>query len=414
MISSGSRRNFSLRWLAPVVLIFFAGGFLQYFGLLSQTETNWVAIFLLAHIFLLRSSWRQIKYETLLMIFLILVSAAHFFNNLPISYTFTYFYYVTCAIVAAVAGRVYVGKIGGWLDLNTYFKFAKIFLLLQLIVTAFQAFFTDLYIGFARAPIGYDDAIFGTFFLQSDAALASVCELMMISAFIFPCKSRDRLIICIFSFGIILLGNSSAAKFTFLLLLIFLCVNVFYKRLALRRYRLDILILFLMIGYVFLVYSSILELITNFLVQAVEDYDHREGWETASRFAPLGQIYVDGINFFGHGALTYYNPIKKEWLYNSGFSTLYPLYLDFGLIGLFLYVFYQIFIISSFTKGYFQFFLFLLVFVSFFMFNFALTDLTFVFSFNAIIYLNFFYMKYGYPMVLQSELPVALQRVNFQ
>lgn len=395
-------RNFTLRWYAPIILIFLVGGLLQYLGLISPTQTNWLSLFLLGHVFLLRSSWRQIKHEVLIFLLLVFIGVVHFYHGTPLAYTATYIYYAICTVLAAIAGRVYAQRTTYKLNVKIFFKFVKYFLVLELAITSIQAVYTEQFINLSQAPIGYVDAIFGTFFLQSDAALAAVCELLVISAFFLPCKTNDRLVISLLSIGVIATGNSSAAKLTVVLLLLLLYGNSIYKRLGFGRHGFNILILFVVTCTIFAMYGSLLELTTNFLVRAVEDYDHREAWETASRFAPLGQIYAERINLIGRGALTYYNPITKQWLYNSGFSTLYSLYLDFGLIGALIYYAYQVNLIFKFTTSVAEFTSFLIVLASFSLFNFALTDVAFVFSFNAILYLNHRYKKLKLSVIKDS------------
>jgi hypothetical protein len=109
-------------------------------------------------------------------------------------------------------------------------------------------------------------------------------------------------------------------------------------------------------------------------------------------------------NFFGSGALTYYNPITKEWLYNSGFSTFYSLYIDFGVPGLIFYYLYQILLIAKLTRNYIEFTIFLCVLIMFTTFNFALTDLAFTFSFNVALYLNYLRGK-SMPRIYYKEIP---------
>ncbi|MEN3748066.1 hypothetical protein TPR58_12895 [Sphingomonas sp. HF-S3] len=380
---------FGLLWTTPIVLIFLAGGFLQYVGILSQTQTNWLSLLFLSHVFVRSSSLAQIKYEILLFIFLIFVALDTLNHRLPISYTATYFYYIACTIIAAIAGRVYASRVASLVSTRSFFRIAKIFLPIELAFVIFQRLFTDVFISYSRAPIGRIDAIFGTFYLQSDAALAAVCELLTIASFLLSSRRSDRIIISSLSLAIILLGNSNAAKIAFMLIMALLLANNIYRSLYGNRYQLTLILVAVTSPLILLMYSPLSTLISDFLAQAMDEYYHKEAWGTASRFSPIGQMFAEGVNIFGRGALTYYNPITKEWLYNAGFSTIYSLYVDFGLVGLVLYMSYQFILIIRFTRSYLQFAIFACVFLSFVTLNFALTDLTFVFSFNAILYLTY-------------------------
>jgi hypothetical protein len=389
MSKASTNGTFGLLWVLPILFIFIAGGSLQYIGLLSQTQSNWLALFLFSHVFLIRAGWMQFRYESLLIIFILITVLSYFQHDTPISYMLTYFYYIACTIIAAVAGRVYALRIASSITTESFFKVATYFLCLELIVVIFQKLFTEQFISLSQAPIGYIDAIFGTFFLQSDAALAAVCELLTISTFFLFCKVKDRFVIAVLSLAIIFLGNSSAAKFAIVLVLTLLLAHEVFIRLHINRYKLSIILAIGCACLILTIYSPLLRLLNNFFAQVTDEYYHREGWQTAARFSPLGQMLTERVNLFGYGALTYYNPITKQWLYNAGFSTIYSLYLDFGLAGLLSYNLYQFFLLIKLVRNYFEFAIFTCVFILFMTFNFALTDLTFVFSFNVILHLNY-------------------------
>src|SRR3546814_9380798 len=102
------------------------------------------------------------------------------------------------------------------------------------------------------------------------------------------------------------------------------------------------------------------------------------------RFAPLGQILIGDNIIFGNGALTYYNPLTKDWIYNSGFSTIYELWIDFGLMGFVGFFLYLIYKIPSFGgRPWLWMALFLCVF-DYCAVNFALSDLAFLSVFGFI------------------------------
>lgn len=383
-------RKLGLLWRLPILFLFAGGGILQYLGALSQTESNWIALILFLHVFMIRAAWNQLRYEIPLFIFIMFVVLHRFEYATPASYTLTYLYYLTCAIIAAVAGRMFAMRIASSDGISSLMKFAKIFLSIQLFFVVIQSVFTEQFIALSGAKIGYVDAIFGTLFLQSDAALAAVCELLIICAFLFSSKVADRFIISATSLLIIFLGNSNASKIAVLLICALLLIGGAYRSLSAKgRHGFNILAFATVTPILIILYSLTSSWIVEFFVQAADGYYRREAWETASRFSPIGQIFTEGVNMFGYGALTYYNPITKEWLYNAGFSTIYSLYLDFGLVGILLYLYYQLFLMVRFTYNYIQFFAFFCVLAFFMVFNFALTDLAFVFAFNAVLYLNY-------------------------
>ncbi|MDG2520496.1 hypothetical protein P7B02_02995 [Caulobacter segnis] len=381
--------NFGVIWLAPILLIYFTGGLLQYAGLLSQTQSNWLALGLFGHVFLSRAAWYHVQVEAILAVLIVVIALSYLQHGTPLSNTITYLYYVLCTIVAAVAGRVYAMRLSASVSTGAFFKIIKIFLLIELSVVILQKSFTSQFIQYSQAPIGYIDAIFGTFFLQSDASLAAVCELIIVSTFFLYCRMVDRLIICALAVLIIFLGNSNAAKATSVLLFIPLFAYGFYRNLNASRYGFNIMLAFVVTAFVLVMYNPLSNFFADFFVRASSEFYRRESWESAARFSPLGQILSEGVSLFGQGALTYYNPITKAWLYNAGFSTIYSLYIDFGLAGLFVYVFYQLILVVKYTKNYLEFLVFVGVLASFMALNFALTDIAFIFSFNGALYLNY-------------------------
>lgn len=371
-----------IRWALPLLILYIGGGFLQYLGIISVTQSNVLVLALFSPVLLFRSSWRQARLESPLIIFMAFVVAIQVLRNPPLQNTFTYLYYILCTAIAALAGRVYATKWISELNLDKFFRVATWFLALQLCVTLVQASITETYIDLSRASIGFEDAIFGTFFLQSDAALAAACEFLLIAAFFLPCRTKTRVTLTALAIAVVFLGNSKAAQACILLLVAILATHAFSRLTRLNRSGLTLLLAIVGILAVFLTYSMWSEQLSAFIQQSQDDYSRREEWITASRFAPIGQIFSQGLDMFGQGPLTYYNPLTKAWLYNAGFSTLYALYIDFGLTGFLLYFSYQLYLIFRFTDGWADRACFLIVFSSFTAFNLALTDISFVFALN--------------------------------
>lgn len=397
--------KFSVGWIIPIILVFFIGGLLQYFGILSQTESNWLALVLFGQVFLVRAAWTHMRIEVLLIAFAVVIVLSHLQHGTPATNTITYLYYIFCAIIAAVAGRVYALRFSQSMCAGKLFKGLKVFLAIELGVVILQKFFTAEFVQNSRAPIGYIDAIFGTFFLQSDASLAAVCELVIILTFLLGSKMSDRIILCGSAVAIVFLGNSTAAKAVCVLLFVPLIAYQLYRGLSANRYGFNVMLAFAIASSTLAMYNPLLNFLAEFATQASTDYYHRQSWETAARFSPLGQMLAEGVSLFGQGALTYYNPMTKAWLYNAGFSTIYSLYVDFGLVGLSIYCLYQVVLISRFTRNYMEFVIFASVLTSFITLNFALTDIAFVFAFNGALYLN--YLRGGEP---RSDAASALYR----
>lgn len=376
------RPTLPFRWPLPVALIYLIGGTLQYVGLISVTQCNILALVLLSHVFLFRSTWSRASLELPIIVFAAFVIITQLISSPPLENTLTYVYYLACTLIAAVAGRVYANR---WIERSSFdklFRFTTWFLLLQLLVTLLQASFTTTYVSMSRAAIGYEDAIFGTLFLQSDAALATVCELIIILAFVLPCRARVKYLLIGLALAVVFLGNSKAAQACILALTALLMVRSTARALRLTRNGLGILAIAAVLLCGALTFSLWFDQVSGFIQQTQDDYYRRDEWITASRFAPIGQIFSQGLSLFGDGPLTYYNPITKTWLYNAGFSTLYVLYIDYGLLGFCLYFGYQTYLVLKFSRGIIERACFFLVLASFTAFNFALSDLSFVFFFN--------------------------------
>lgn len=390
MRSVATIRISTLRWLLPIIFLYVLAGSLQYIGILSATLCNFIVLFLFLHVFQFYSSWKALRLEWPLLFFIILIFLLHDYYGSPLSYTLTYFYYLMCTVIVAVSGRLYAERFFKNYSNKTseiFFKISKYFLFLQMVVTIIQSTFTQSYIDFSRASIGYEDAIFGTLFLQSDAALATVCELMILAVYILPSNFKDKFIITIMGIAVIFLGNSKAAQFVVLGLLAIIWLNFFFQKTRLYKYGFGFLIGVLVIFLGLVSYTSLSSYVFDFIQQAQYDYDRRDEWITAPRFAPIGEIFQLGVSWLGQGPLTYYNPINKTWLYNSGFSTIYVLYFDYGLLGFILYFSYQSFLIMKIGVNFVIKLFMFIVLLTYINFNFALTDISFIFIFNFVLFL---------------------------
>lgn len=380
----------TLRWLMPILFLYFFAGTFQYLGIFSPTMSNFIVLILLAHVFLFYSTLYSLKIEFPLFLFLLLVVGGYTYYQKPITYTLTYAYYLICTIIAASAGRAYVN----WyfnkykkFTSNSFIKLSKFFLLIQLLVTFFQSTFTELYLKISRTVIGFEDAVFGTLYLQSDAALATICEMMIFAVYVLPSSIRDKILITMMGLGVVFLGNSKAAQITILIVILISVTHLIFKKVNFYKNGFGCLIGFFILTVPVIFYTNIHNVLFDFIENAKYDFYRKDEWITAPRFAPIGEIFQSGLSWLGKGPLSYYNPIDKEWLYNSGFSTFYILYFDYGLLGFLFYFGYQTFLIVKFGTDIVSKFILFIIFLSYMNFNFALTDISFVFMFNFVLLL---------------------------
>jgi hypothetical protein len=269
------------------------------------------------------------------------------------------------------------------------------FLALELFTVGLQRIFTNQFVSSAKVPIGFTDAIFGTLFLQSDAVLAAICEIACVLCMTMSNSIRSRLLTFALAYSIVFLGNSNAAMVALTVVTVILLLEAIYRNLRGGKVLFNIIACgaLLILGYVS--FTLLYGFFDTFIFQASREYYRADSAEMVSRFAPLGQMFSENINFFGNGALTYYNPITKRWLYNAGFSTIYSLYIDFGAVGLMLYFIYQLSVILKFSRSYLIVLAQAVIFGSFAQFNFALSDVTFVFFFNLGLGFNYLYTHFG-------------------
>src|SRR3546814_21071751 len=98
------------RWFVPIILLFFLGGAIQYIGLISQTQTNYIVIagafaaMTLGHgrKFLVESGRQRIVY--ILAMYVIIHGVI---LDTSLINTITYLYYLLCVFIVLTAGRIY-------------------------------------------------------------------------------------------------------------------------------------------------------------------------------------------------------------------------------------------------------------------------------------------------------------------
>lgn len=376
----------AVRWLPPLILLYVLGGAFGYLGILSSTQTNILVLLLFVHIFTLRSSWHESKNEGLLVALMLYMIAMGAIHNTAATSTLTYIYYLSCIIIASVAGRVYARQFLYSFYVRKWPKYCLIFLVLQLAVVILQHVFSDQLASHAYIPFNPEDSVFGTFYLQSDATLGTICLLIVVITFSANVKWPMACAIFALSASIIALGHSKAMQGVFVFAVAPLIIYTVYKRTKLSRYRRVFVSIALILTAVMLIYfwQILTGEMNDFRTYAENQYAARDSWITAGRLAPWGQLFLDKghVFLFGHGALTYYNPMTKQWLYNAGFSTFYGLYIDFGVVGISLYVGYQVITIIRFSRNLATRCFLLMSWVGFAAFNDALSNIEFMFALN--------------------------------
>ncbi|MND85597.1 hypothetical protein D3C76_718880 [compost metagenome] len=262
--------------------------------------------------------------------------------------------------------------------------YCNYFLLVQIFFAIIQIIAGEQIANFSKIPLFAIDAVSGTFFIKSDATLSMFSLLVVVTAFSLTTTAKLKLASVLISGTVISLTNSKASHG---LAIIIIPAILFYSIFLQGRFALGKKTLVLMLAAIALaLLAPTLIDMTNELFDVFQDaYYSRYKHEEASRFAPIGEAIHSDIYWLGKGLLTYYNPLNKNWDYYSGFSLVYSFYLDCGLIGLLLILYF----IASFTfeniKNNFYRFAYLSCLICFSTFSLILTDLALLFS------LSFFY-----------------------
>lgn len=393
ILSFGNRIKFPYL-LIPLFLLFYIGGILQYTGLISLTQTNILVLLFLFPVFLYKKTWKLIRKEFLLILFIFYVIGVSNYYGSTYEKSLTYIYYILCTIIAAVSGRFYcerlIEKYGYDYIKKTYLKTIKIFLLIQVLICSLQNIFKGLALAYAPFNIIPEDIVSGTMYLQSDASLANISQLILISVFFLKTKITEKFIVSGLVLSIVLLGYSKAAQSVVLLIIFLLIAHESYKKFNLNKAGLKYLLyIFFLLLFLLWCYFYMEVLMKDFINHTIYLYQKRDSWVMAERLSPVGHFFYEELKLIGDGPLTYYNPNTKEWLYNAGFSTFYSLYLDLGLIGLLFYLAYYVKLIAGYTFNFFLSFIIFLVLTMYSQFNLTLSDIAFAFTLNFILVLFF-------------------------
>lgn len=368
----------------PALLMLYVFGWaFQLSGLLSQTSSNLLVatIFLF---FIIFARTRRINIaEFSLLLSLALLLTLGIINGSDVTGISVYFYYFSCMGLSLYSAKL----LGHYppLDINRVFSIIRIVLAIQIPVLALQTLYADAIAAVSRVPLIPLDVASGTFYLKSDSSLAFTALLAASVAFLLKIRSRQSILLI--SVAIAFLTNSKASQAA--AIAIFLFLN--WHELVLSK-KLGGVVTFLvgaacsavlLIAYLYL-YK---EFGDGVLAELERAYETRFAHETANRFAVIGEALFGEPNLIGRGLLTYHNPIEKSWLYYSGHSLFYSLFIDLGIVGTIVFISgVCVFTIKSIQSTPFV-FIFIFVFLIFSFFNFSLSDISFLFSYFFFIYL---------------------------
>jgi len=354
--------------LFTLILIYLVGWFFQYLSVITVTQTNYILI-ISSSIFCAQyyRTFPNVIYFIWISLVLYIFLGLLLLESNHLIPTLVYIYYSISLILSILFGFILGTQIN-----KIPQSFYLSYLLFQVFIASFQYFYTDIWLGNTHVKIDYIDAISGSFFLSSDASLV-----FLVSSLLIVLRNQNpsfvySLSIVILSTTIVYFTNSSAGTIFYIIAL------VYFLQYSVTKYFTPIKILYFIVPVVILPF--IIPGVDHFLNDLFFDFYTINFGRDASRLAPLGFLFFEEISFLGSGPLYYYNPISKDWLFNSGFSVVYSYYLDFGLIGLLLiYLFY--FLLIFYCLGFsLVSVLYSIGLILFSFFNFSPTD----FSFNVV------------------------------
>lgn len=363
-----------------VLLMYVVGGVFQFFGLLSITETNVAALLcLFSYLSLRQLDVLNVRGGTLLLFFVLVVFfVIGFINNSSMVGYAVYGYYFACVLLVVFAVNSFLERSN--FSSSRFFFYCYFYLFFQIVVCVLQARYSAQIIATSKTVLSIEDTVSGTFYLASDATLAFFCTLLNVAAFSTNQKNSTRLLLLLMTAIVVYLTNSKASHLLFLLVVSLLLSYAALRRLGSAKVLLVPVVVAVGVSLSFLMVERLIEEAQAFLLVLQEAYEARHAVIGAHRLAPVGQLLYEGVDFFGSGFLTYFNPITKEWLYYSGFSLFYSFYIDVGFLGVVLFFLCVWCVIYNGALGFFYASLYFVSFLVFSFFNFAITDLAALFA----------------------------------
>lgn len=376
------RSKIPLPLLTALILVFGLGFVPQLLGFLSLTSTNIIVLFFLL-IFTAKKFNTQIISRTTLAYFIVTIYIA--ICGLSSGSTFTgfaiYAYYLLTTYLALKSARFAVEK--KYLTEGIIFKYLHAYLIIQIVFCVFQFTFSTQISQFSKMPVSPVDTASGTFFLASDASLCFFCLISTIFSFGTNQNFKNKYLTLFLCSIIVSLTDSKAIQLIFLASA---CILISYDIISkIKGYNKIILTLspFVLLGTVLIAFNNFSWIQILAQDTLTEAYDKRFASIGASRLAPIGEMFYGDNPLLGHGLLAYYNPIDKNWLYNSGSSLFYTIFIDCGLPGIFILYSFFLYLILKNEKRLLYAALYFLAFFTFAFFNFALTDIGAIFSLGA-------------------------------
>lgn len=372
-------RNAALPILILSLCLLF-GGTLQFVGVLSLTQSNYlvlslICLYLLCHLSLPRLT----SSDMVLIILAAYVVAGIVLNGSDITGVSVYLYYLACPLLAVRFVRQ-IAKSDAWLLEDKLYRWLTVFLVLQLVATIIQNVLAIPLSEMSAVEVIPLDVVSGTFYMKSDGSLSAFCAIASMVAIWSGQPRRRKALVVFLCMAIVLLANAKAFQGLFPAIVVWAIVCESSLK---GKYAKVGLLLLSMLGIILLLaaWSSLTELWQIFSSYLFDVYDFRYGDNKAQRLAPLGEMLNNPLSYFGQGALTYYNPITKQWLYNSGFSLIYNFYIDYGLVGLSLVLIYFLALTIEIAGANVRSFTLYAVLLVFCMFSPAITDIAFVISY---------------------------------
>lgn len=369
-------------------LLFLIGGGLQYFGLISPTQTNIIVLILMMSCILKQGMTGVVTKNLTLIVFFLYVLLSAFVNKSSLDSIIVYAYYFLCLLLTSALAPIIMRTIK-YVTQDVIAKSFLAFAAIQVPVAVFQNIYGEKLGESASTNTHALDMVYGTLFFKSDGTMSAVIVLFMISIFAFNIKTLTKILSMVICLAVVYLGNSSA----FHVVATFISIALIVQEVR-GRFKISYIVFYAIAAALLLVLCGFFaEQFTSKIPEIIDKiyygYDNRFYGESADRFAPLVGVLSGDAGFFGNGLLHYYDPRSKEWLYNSGLSTYYSLYYDAGLGAVALFVLHFIYKILTLKHEIHTKMLIALSFFVYCFFNFALTDLAYILLLNIILSFDF-------------------------
>ncbi|MCH4880456.1 hypothetical protein EQV97_24185 [Pseudomonas sp. TMW22090] len=380
------KNNIPPTLLTSLLFIFIIGFIPQLLGLLSLTTTNILILFILS-IFIIRRQPLNGRAQSLTIYFFAVSSymlISGIINGTSLTSILVYIYYLLATYIAIKSAELSITK--GYITQYKIVKILPTFLFAQVLVCTLQNIFSTQISQFSKTPIIPLDIASGTFHLASDASLGFFCLISIIFAFATDQSKKLKYLVLLLASAVVLLTNSKASHLMLIIILTSLISFEISSKIRSHKTIITAVAPIILVAIALFSFENFYwaqDLVHGTLIEA---YDKRFAGTEAHRLAPIGEMLYGQYPFFGHGLLSYYNPIEKVWLYNSGSSLFYTIFIDCGLLATLLIYSFFLYIVIRGEIGLFFGSLYFFAFFSYSFFNFGLTDIAAIFTFSA--YLN--------------------------